>query len=102
VTPATLATVIPINTPSVATVATVTVTNTKTEPDFLLTLATDSTELKTLITDLCRIVGYTEEAQGRMMEAYRALYPFQVPEQRDYFRQQVEMATAGKYWGATA
>lgn len=66
--------------------------------DCITTLEADDTELKTLIVELCRISGHTEDAQAKMLAACRNLYPFQVSEQRDHFRRQVEMATAGKYW----
>jgi hypothetical protein len=66
--------------------------------DCLDTLASDYAELKNLIADLCRIVGHTEEARDRMLGACSNLYPFQVAEQREYFRQQVADASGGNYW----
>lgn len=96
VTVATHATVTPIHTPSVAIVASVNVANT--EPDCLDTLATDYAELQTLIAELCRIVGHTEEAKANMLAACRNVTPAGIAEQRDYFRRLVELATAGKYW----
>lgn len=69
-----------------------------TKPDYLDTLATDSAELKTLIAELCRIVGHTEEAKEKMMAAYRSLYPSQIIEQRDFFRLQLKLAHTGNYW----
>jgi hypothetical protein len=109
---ATLATLPPKYTPSVATVASVAVANPKPEPDFLPfpandnlpktdcidTLETDYAELQAFITELCRIAGHTEEAKAIMLGKCRGIFPFQVAEQRDYFRQQVELATAGTYW----
>ena len=68
------------------------------ETDCLDTLAKDYAELKTCIIELCRIVEHTEEDKANMLAACPKLYPFQVAKQRDYFRQQVERATAGKYW----
>jgi hypothetical protein len=68
------------------------------KPDCIDTLATDSSELKSLIAELCRIVGHTEEATADMLAAYRNVYPFQVSAHRDYFKRLVELATAGRYW----
>lgn len=68
------------------------------EPDCIDTLASDCAELDTLIGELCRIVGYSGEVQGRILAARRNLYPFRVADERDYFRLQVERAKAGKYW----
>jgi len=66
--------------------------------DCLTTLEADDSELKAFIAELCRFAGHTEDDQAKMLAACRNLYPFQVSEQRDHFRRQVEMATAGKYW----
>jgi len=68
------------------------------EPDCIDTLAIDYAELKNLIAELCRIVGHTDQARERMLAARRYLYPYQVAEERDYFRLRVELATTGRYW----
>lgn len=68
------------------------------EPDCIDTLASDCAELNTLIAELCRIVGHTEEAKANMLAACRNVTPAGIAEQRDYFRRLVELATAGKYW----
>jgi len=68
------------------------------EPDCIDALAGDYAELNTLIAELCLIVGYSDEVQGRILAARRNLYPFRVADERDYFRLQVERAKAGKYW----
>jgi hypothetical protein len=66
--------------------------------DCIDTLETDYAELQAFITELCRIAGHTEEAKAIMLGKCRGIFPFQVAEQRDYFRQQVALATAGTYW----
>ena len=70
--------------------------------DCIDTLKTDYTELKTFITELCRIAGHPEEAKERMLAACRNITPAEISGQRDYFRQQVDQATAGKYWTSKA
>lgn len=100
---ATFATATTTTIPNVATVATVAVANDQiglelvATPDDLQTLPNDYSELKTLIGELCRIVGYSEEAQSRMLSTCRNLYPYQVSAERDYFRLQVELAKSGEY-----
>jgi hypothetical protein len=68
------------------------------EPDCIDTLAIDYAELNSLIAELCMIAGHTDDAKERMLAARRYLYPYQVAEERDCFRLQVEQAKAGKYW----
>jgi hypothetical protein len=70
--------------------------------DSIDTLETDYAELKTFIADLCLIAGHTEEAKEKMQSACLNIYPFQIAEQRDYFRQLVEFATVGRYWTSEA
>lgn len=68
------------------------------KPDCIDTLDDDYAELKSFIAELCRITGYTEEAKEKMLAACRNITPAEIADQRDYFRQQVELATTGSYW----
>lgn len=76
--------------------------DTQPKTDCIDTLETDYAELKTFIAELCRIAGHPEEAKENMLAACRKITPAEISDQRDYFRQQVEIATAGRYWSSKA
>ena len=63
----------------------------------LATLAADYAELTARIVELCQIVGYSDEARNRMLEARRNLYPVQYSTECAYFLLQVMRARAGGY-----
>lgn len=73
-------------------------TGTKSEADFVDTLAADSEELTACIIELCQLAGYSDDVRERMLEARRNLYPFQYSTECAYFRLQVIRARAGAYW----
>ncbi len=69
-----------------------------TKPECMDTLAADYAELKAFIVELCGVVGHDQEAQVKMLAACRNIPPIQIAEQRNIFRQKIELANAGKYW----
>lgn len=68
----------------------------------LATLAADYEELTICITELCRLVGYSDDARERMLDARRSLTPAQVAQECAYFRWQVIRARIGTYWDKDA